>query len=165
MICYASGGSSKRGFNSLDVLSPSSTILCNLEDAISGKRSRVSSSVSISEQEEASVCCTPLPVSPELCLIAILQDRGYSTARRTSIARGYCTPPHRDEVMLYDMQLVQAVRNHDVKLLAQLLDARPDCARACNKFGESVSHTLVAAHPSKVCLRSYAHTPLVHYLY
>lgn len=142
---------SKRGFNSLEVLAPSnSCLLSNLEDALSGKRSRVSSSVSVSEQEEL---CNPLAVSPELYLKAILQERGYSTARRTSTARGFCHPPSGYEVQLYDLQLVQTVRNNDVRTLAELLTANPESARACNKFGKSTGpheENLTACHACAV---------------
>ncbi|CAM9605753.1 unnamed protein product [Phaeothamnion confervicola] len=81
----------------------------------------------------------PTDVHPEQFLHEILRARGYDTEKRPALSTPYHRLPTPEQISGYDSAIVQAVREDDVGILADMR-ASGRCMNACNRYGESVLH-------------------------
>ncbi|KAL3943505.1 MAG: hypothetical protein SGBAC_002430 [Bacillariaceae sp.] len=70
-----------------------------------------------------------------------LAARGYSVKRHASLQSGYHCPPNPLQLASFGNHMNQAVRQTDPQLLVDLLKVGVS-PNACNKFGESVVHSV-----------------------
>lgn len=81
------------------------------------------------------------PNSPKAFLESALKERGYSTKKYNSLETGYYCKPTPLQQASHGILLSQAVRSSDSRLLQRLLESGLS-PNPCNKFGESLVHTV-----------------------
>lgn len=81
------------------------------------------------------------PISPHAYLQKLLVSRGYSTTHYCSLEGGYYCRPTPLQCASYGLSVVQGVRTSNVPLFTALLSAGLS-RNPCNKFGESILHSI-----------------------
>ena len=71
----------------------------------------------------------------------MLQERGYSTEKYSSLEGGYYCRPTAYQQASYGIRINQAVRASDTKLIRRLLDCGLS-PNPCNTYGESTTHMI-----------------------
>ena len=84
---------------------------------------------------------SPLPISPQAYLDAMIRKRGYLTRRYKTLTTGYYNKPTELQKVSYHIHLIGLARSEDAEGFKAVLEAGIS-PNPCNQHGESLVHTI-----------------------
>ena len=84
---------------------------------------------------------SPLPISPQAYLDAMIRKRGYLTRRYKTLTTGYYNKPSELQKASYNTHLIGLARSEDAEGFKAVLEAGIS-PNPCNQHGESLVHTI-----------------------